>query len=125
LSILGAVAYACTGGLNETTYVTPNSGTRGSSLTVQTYTGGGLLKKSYPGFYFRYAYPGDSTACHHETTIGAAVTSTASGDIGSSANKYTRTIPNLGSTGGTGQACWATGTMNPDEIAQNAAITVN
>jgi len=126
LGIFGAVAFACTGGVKEYTYLTTYSGTHGASLTVQSWTGASALAHSTPGFYFRYAYPGDPTVCHHETPIGASVTSTATGDIGSSLSKYTRTIPNLGgSAGQTGQACWSTGNMVDNEIAQPANITLN
>lgn len=126
LSVVGAVAYACSAGVTEQTFVTPTSGKKNASLTVQSYTGGGGLYANAGGFYFRYAYPGDALACPQEAAIGAAVTSTSSGDIGSSSSKYSRTITNLGSVTGTGEACWSvTGSTDPKDIAAPAAITVN
>lgn len=125
LIALGAVAYACTGASGSQTYSSPNSGSRNSSLEVETWAGGTSLAQSTPGFYFRYRAPGSSTACHHSATIGASVTSTAFGSIGTSSSKYTRTIPDLGATAGTGEACWATGSMITNEIANSATMTVN
>lgn len=125
LGAVGATAWACSTGVNEQTYVTPTSGTHGTSLTVQSYTGGTALLHSTGGFYFRYAYPGDSLACPQEASIGASVTTTAYGDIGSSMSKYSRTISNLGSVAGTGEACWSNGGTQTNEISKPAPITVN
>jgi hypothetical protein len=121
LGTVGAVAYACSGTLSDYTYVTPSSGTHGQSLTVQTWTQGGQLD-SKASFYFRYAPPGDPTACPAEPTgIGASVKPT-SGNI----LTVSRTISNLGSVGGTGYACWSvTGSTALNQIAAPAAITVN
>ncbi len=125
LSAVGAVAYACTGGGQSQTFVSPNFGTHNQPLTVKTYTSGGGLTPNTINFFFRYTAPGDSTPCHAAATIGGAVTSTSSGGIGSVSSKYTRKIPNLGSTGGTGLACWAVGPANNALIAMSAKITVN
>lgn len=74
-------------------------------------------------FFFRYAPPGDPTACPAvPTTIGTAVKPTS----GSIYPRVSRTIP-LGSVAGTGEACWSV-TNNvgiANEIAAPTAITVN
>ncbi len=129
LGTVGAVAYACTqGGLNEYTYSTPSSGNGNLPLSVQTWTGGatGALDKT-KYFYFRYAPPNDATTCAAKPAVPGypSVKPNASGHIGSSSSKIPRTIPNLGSPGGTGEACWSTGTAVPSEIAAPALITVN
>lgn len=127
LGTVGAVAYACTGvGVNEFTYSTPSSGTGNLPLSVQTWTGGAGLDKT-KNFFFRYAPPNDATTCAAKPAVPnyPSVKPNASGHIGSSSSKIPRTIPNLGSPGGTGEACWSTGTAVPSEIAAPALITVN
>ncbi len=123
LSVVGAVAYACSGTLNEWTYLSLNSGTHGKSLTVQSWTAGGALYANTGGFSFRYAHPGDTLACAQEAAIGAAVSTNAYGDIA----RWTRTIPNLGgSKGQTGQACWSVaGSTDPKKISTPTPITLN
>ncbi len=122
LGIVGAVAYACSGGNGERTTLSVFSGTHGKSLTELTGSTGGALTPNKPGFFFRYAPPGSSTSCHHSAGISTSVKSTIRGDIAA----VTRTIPNLGSVAGTGEACWSvTNTMNNSLIAADKAITVN
>lgn len=128
LSTMGAVAYACTGtGVTEYTYSTPSSGNGNSSLDVQSWTGGAGLLDQTKDFYFRYAPPNDATTCAAKPKITgyAAVKPTSYGHIGSSSSKYARRIPNLGSPGGTGEACWSTGAEVQNQIAAPALITVN
>ncbi len=122
LGTVGAVAYACTTGSGELTTLSVFSGTHGKSLTEKTGSTGGALTPNYPGFFFRYAPPGSSTSCHHSAGISTSVSSTVRGDIAA----VSRTIPNLGSVAGTGEACWSvTGTMSNALIAKDRAITVN
>ncbi|MDQ6807065.1 MAG: hypothetical protein M3065_19375 [Actinomycetota bacterium] len=120
LGTMGAVAYACTGGGGERTALSATSGTHGKSLAETTSTYGGALASGT--YFFRYAPPGSSTACHHSAGIGGGLSPTVRGDIPA----VSRTIPNLGSVAGTGEACWSvTNTHNNSQIAADKAIIVN
>ncbi len=129
LCIVGAVAYACSGNVTEWTIVTPTSVTR-PTANVQTNTTGGVLAKSTPGFYFRYAPPSAQLACPQQPGIGQSVSTTSTGDIrdltAPSPYYYTRQI-NLGSVGGTGQVCWSKAGNPPpaNYVSTPVNITVN
>lgn len=97
----GSAAWACTTTANETTNVSPSSGTPGTSVSSSTSGSGGATLPAGT-YYFYYKDALVTSECHHATAVGAGVVLSSAGQVPST----NRNIPADATEGFNAQVCW-------------------